>query len=290
MKQTLVTTTHSPRRRLGWPTKLAVILVLLVATAAHSQGAALVDPASRVYTGTRGQIVEGRVRINNPAPSTLRLRLYLSDWTFDPMGQFLFTDVGTQDRSASDWVSFGTTNLELGPNQSIELPYTVSVPAGAEPGTHWTVLFAEGEPTNPMPGQAAAAISVRVGHIIYVQVPQLESDGAVMGLFGTPPSAPGQPYTVIAHYANLGNSAQGVEGVFTVRNERGEVVIEAAIERAVALPGIDRAFQIDIVGPLPAGNYTALIVLNFGDPERDVAGAMDFTLEEPLLELGASGP
>ena len=52
------------------------------------------------------------------------------------------------------------------------------------------------------------------------------------------------------------------------------------------LPGVDRAFQINVVGPLPAGNYTALVVLNYGSDEQDVAGAIDFTLTEPLLERG----
>ena len=178
----------------------------------------------------------------------------------------------------------------MGPNESANLENTQSVPADASSGTHWSVLFVESAPTDPEPGQAAATFSVRVGHIVYVNVPQLETDGAIIGMFGTPPSAPDGAYSIIAQYANTGNAAQGVDGTFTVRNQLGVSVIEAAIERSIVLPGLERAFQINVIGPLPAGNYTALVVLNYGDEERDVAGAIDFTLAEPLVEPSAPEP
>jgi hypothetical protein len=256
----------------------------LAATGLAQGGAALVDPASRLYQAAVGETITGSVRISNPAPVTLNLSLYLSDWSFDPIGQFTFSEPGTLERSASDWVSFSTPSLELGPNESAIVDYTVSVPADAASGTHWSVLFVESAPTDPQPGQAAATFSVRVGHIVYVNVPQLNSDGAIIGMFGTPPSAADGAYSIIAQYANTGNAAQGVDGTFTVRNELGQTVIEAAIERSIVLPGIDRAYQINVIGPLPAGNYTALVVLNYGNEEQDVAGAIDFTLTEPLLE------
>jgi len=253
-------------------------------------GAALVDPASKLYSAELGQSLSGSVRISNPGTTPLNLRLYLSDWGLDLGGQFTFADAGSQERSASGWVTFSTATLELAPNQTRQVPYTVDVPSDAEPGTYWTVLFAESEPTAPEPGQPSATVSVRVGHIIYVNIPELRSDGAIVGVFGDPPVTPSAPYVLIAQYSNLGNAAQGVEGTFELRNDRGETVIEAAIERSVVLPGSDRAFQVNVVGPLPAGNYTALVVLNYGDEERDVAGTYDFMLEEPLTEPGTQKP
>ncbi len=258
--------------------------------AAQGGGAALVDPSSKLYQASRGETVSGHMNVSNPGETPLNLRLYLSDWNFDLGGQFTFADMGTQARSVSDWIAFESPILELEPRQSVTVPYTVTVPADAEPGTHWGVLFVESEPSDPVPGQTAATFSVRVGHIVYVNVPGGISEGAIVGVFGQPPSEAGRPYTIIAQYANLGELAQGVEGEFTVRDQTGETVIEAAIERSVVLPGGERAFQINVLGPLPAGNYTALVVLSYGDEVRDVAGAHDFTLTEPLVEPAATGP
>lgn len=278
-----------PRTRALWSAATAALLVALqvLACAVAQGGAALMDPASALYRGTAGESIAGTVRITNPTAAPLSLRLYLSDWSFDTAGQFTFTDPGTLERSASDWLTVTATTLDLAPNETVNLPYTIAVPAGVAGGTYWSVIFAESEPSDPEPGQATATFSVRVGHIVYVNVPVLESTGAIVGMFGTPPATPDGAYTIIAQYANTGNAAQGVEGTFSVRNEQGETVIEAAIERTVVLPGVDRAFQINVVGPLPAGNYTALVVLDYGDEEQEVAGAIDFALDEPLLERGA---
>lgn len=258
--------------------------------AAQGGGAALVDPSSKLYQATGGETVSGTVNVSNPGNSPLNLRLYLSDWNIDLAGQFTISEVGTEDRSASDWIAFDSPTMELAPGESVALPYTVTVPTDAEPGTHWSVLFVESEPSDPVPGQTAATFSVRVGHIVYVNVPGASSEGAVVGVFGQPPAEPGRPYTIIAQYANTGGLAQGVEGEFTVRDQTGERVIEATIERSVVLPGGERAFQINVVGPLPVGNYTALVVLDYGDSEQEVAGAHDFTLTEPLTEPAATTP
>lgn len=281
----MTTIINSHHKRL---TAVGVMLVFLITTAAAlaQGGAALIDPASKLYFANPGESLSGSVSISNPAQTALRLRLSLSDWKLDLAGQFTFSDSGTLERSASGWVTFTTTSLDLAPNENHALSYTVNVPADSEPGTYWTVLFAEGEPSEPEPGQSSATVSVRVGHVIYVNVPELISEGAVVGIFGDPPSAPERPYMIMAQYANTGNVAQGVEGAFVVRNDQGETVIDAVIERSVVLPGSDRVFQINVVGPLPAGNYTALVVLNYGDEDRDVAGTHDFVLEQPLAEPG----
>lgn len=269
---------------------LACAALALAGMATAQGGAALVDPASIVYKPQRGETVTGTVRLSNPGTTALGLRLYVSDWTMNMTGQFEFADPGTLERSASTWLSLPASKVELGPRESRAIDYTLSVPEDATDGTHWTVIFAESEPTAPEPGQPTAAISVRVGHIVYVNLPGYESAGEVLGLFGDPPAEPGRPYTVVAHYANAGNVAQSVAGSFTLRNSRGEVVRDAEIERSIVLPASERLFIIDVYGPLEPGNYTALVVLNYGDEERDVAGSLDLALDEALTTTAGTDP
>jgi hypothetical protein len=278
-----------PRRprtfRRPWSAR-ALALAALALGIALAQSAAVVDPPSVVLQAQPGARVEGAVRFTNPGGDALPLRLYLSDWTFDDVGNFVFEDVATTHRSASAWLSFQPTALEVAPSASEVVRYDLTVPEGLAPGTYWTVLFAESEPGDPTPGQPSAAISVRVGHIVYVQVPPLTIDGAILGIFGAPPTADVPRYRMLVQYANTGDGAQGVEGQLSVRDARGEPVIEAAIDRQVVLPESTRVFQIDLVGPLPAGDYTALVVLDYGDDELEVAGTHDFTLREDLPALG----
>ena len=261
---------------------LALAAAALLWGGARAQSAAVVDPASTLHRAQPGETVEGAARFTNPGDGPLPLRLYLSDWSFDAVGNFAFAEPGSTARSASGWLSFAPTAVEVPPSGSSVVRYTVAVPEDAGPGTHWAVLFAESEPSAPEPGQPAAAISVRVGHIVYVNVPPLASEGAIRGIFGEPPTEAFPAYRLLVQYANTGNAAQGVEGTLSVRDERGEAVIEAAVDRQVVLPGSERVLQFNLVGPLAAGNYTALVVLDYGAEDVEIAGTHDFALAEDL--------
>lgn len=270
---------HGARR--PWATIALLALALLPGMAA-AQGAAIVDPASAVHVASAGGVVEASFRIMNPTANALTVRLYLSDWGFNPVGDFTFADPGTQPSSASDWVVFDPPTAVVPPNSGIDVAYTVAVPPDAEPGSHWSVLFVETEPSAPEPGQPTATFSVRVGHIVYVNVGQGESSGAILGIFGEPPVAATDPYRLYVQYANTGNVVQGLEGRLSLRDRTGAVVLESDLERQVVLPGSERAVRVNLYGPLPAGDYTALVVLDYGDADVEVAGAYDLALEIDL--------
>lgn len=280
---------HMMRTYKRTSTRLARLMVAatlcgLISFTLAQGGAALVDPSSKLYSGVPGEVIATNLRLSNPGPIPIRLRLYTSDWRMGITGSFEFFDVGQVERSASTWIDYGDTAVELAAYETRVIPYTLTIPTNVEAGTHWSVIFAEGEPSDPVPGQSAASVTMRVGHVIYVNVPDLHSSGQIVGMFGTPSGEQGGPFTVIAQYLNNGNAAQGVGGNFTLRDDTGTVVMEAPLTRGIVLPHSERAFQISVNGPLPAGFYTALVVLNYGDEERDVAGTFDFLLAEPLAE------
>lgn len=271
------------RDRRPYRTLSIVAWFALALAVAHGQGAAMVDPASQVHVAAPGEAVAGSVvRVTNPTESMLRLRVYLSDWTLDMAGQFTFADVGTLEAGASNWITFQPSVLEIAPRTTVEVRYDIQVPADAAPGTHQSVLFVETEPARAEPGMIATTFSVRVGHVIYVNVPPLVKEGAISAIFGEPPVTAGEPYRMTVLYVNSGNSAQGVEGRLVVTDASGIAVIETDIERTIVLPASERAFSINLIGPLPAGDYTALVVLDYGDAEREVAGTLDFRLPEGL--------
>lgn len=273
---------HDSRRYLAAPlTFFAMVSAFaLLAPFAHGQGAAMVDPASAVHVAAPGEAIAGTVRVTNPMEEVLRLRVYLSDWTLDPVGQFTFADVGTLAASASTWITFSPSVLDIEPHATVEVRYEVVVPAEAGAGTHQSVLFVETEPSEAVPGQMAATFSVRVGHVVYVNVPPLVTEGAITAIFGEPPTTAGEPYHLTVLYENRGNAAQGVQGTLRVSDDQGATAIETDIERTVVLPDGMRAFEINLHGLLPGGTYTALVVLGYGDAEREVAGSFDFVMPD----------
>lgn len=259
-------------------------LFVLLLSIGFSQSAVMIDPPAILLNAQPAQEINRSVTVVNPTPTALRIRLYLSDWEFDPSGGPNYLDVGQVERSASNWIRFTPSQVELAPGESAEVRYTINVPVAVEQGTHWSMLFFEAEPIDVTPGESLATFSVRIGHTIYVNVAPIQKSGRITGIFDQVPSEAGEPYRFIVQYLNDGNAAYGLEGRFELRDMMGEVAMNFPITRDIVLPGAPRILIVELEGPLDAGQYTALFILNYGDEDIDVAGDKSFVLTEPLYE------
>jgi hypothetical protein len=257
-------------------------LVLTLALSALAQSTLGVEPPVLLKEAKPGESLTQTLKVYNVGTRSVRVRASLGDWTYDPMGKIQFLPPGSVKESASPWATFSPAEFLLEAKASTTLTYTLTVPKNAAPGTHWGVLFLESEDPNPPPGVPLATFRVRMAHIFYVNLPPLTTSGRVAGIVPSPPKGPQDPFRFALQYQNTGNTAQKLSGRFEVRDATGRKVAEVPIEEVVVLPGQTRILPITLVGPLPAGNYTALAVLNYGDPSRDVAADLPFTLKSPL--------
>jgi hypothetical protein len=249
-----------------------------------SQSAVEVSPPVLLHEGGQAAPVDAAFAVKNPTNATLLVRVSLSDWHYLADGTPNYLEAGSLPRSLAPFVTFNPAEVRLEPGASSEVRYTVELPATAEPGSYWGVLFMEAEDPDPVPGFTLARFSVRVGHVVYVNVPPLAPDGQIVGIFGEPPSAPDDAYTLQVQYANTGNAVQRLDGYVELRDGQGQVLFHEELPPLVSLPGdvVGRTFSV--YGPLEPGNYTALVVYNYGDETIDVAADYPFALEQALLE------
>ncbi len=270
--------------------KRAFPLLLTLALSALAQSTLGVEPPVLLKEAKPGETLTQTLRIHNVGTRPVRVRASLGDWTYDPMGKIQFLPVGTLKESASPWATFAPAEFLLEAKASRPLTYTLTVPKEAAPGTHWGVLFLEAEDPNPPPGVPLATFRVRMAHVFYVNIPPLTSSGRITGIVPSAPQKPQDPFRFALQYQNTGNTAQKLSGRFEVRDTSGRKVAEVLIEEEVVLPGQVRILPIALVGPLPVGNYTALAILNYGDPSKDVAADLPFTLRTPLAAPPAPPP
>ncbi|MEX2501082.1 MAG: hypothetical protein WD336_01790, partial [Trueperaceae bacterium] len=85
-------------------------------------------------------------------------------------------------------------------------------------------------------------------------------------------------------------SVQELDGFVEVRPLDGGNELRIPIEQVRVLPGSERLVTRRLLGPLAAGDHLALVVLNYGDPDVDVAGETVFTLDEALPDPRAGAP
>jgi hypothetical protein len=265
---------------------LASALVALACSIAFgwsaAQGAVGLYPPALLHRLNPGASVTVDLSVDNPGDSALDLRVYPEDWSFDPQGRTTFYPPLSLPESASGWLSFAPSEFGLPARSGERVTYTLDVPPGTPPGTYWGVLFVEAENPETTPGQTLATFRIRTGHTFYVEVPPVELGGEIVGIFGQPPATPDGPYQLAIQYANTGTGLQVLSGSIDLRDAEGTSLITIPIEQIAALPQSVRGLSAEMYGPLPAGDYFALVVINYGDETTDVAGEYFFRLDEPL--------
>jgi hypothetical protein len=263
-----------------------VLVVLAMATLGlvASQSAVEVSPPVLLHEGGQAAPVDAAFAVKNPTDAALLVRVSLSDWHYLADGTPNYLAAGSLTRSLAPFVTFNPAELLLEPGETGEVRYTAELPATAEPGTYWGVLFMTAEDPDPEPGFELARFSVRVGHVVYVNVPPLAPEGQIVGIFGEPPSDPADGYALQIQYANTGNAVQRLDGYVELRDGQGQVLFHEELPPQVSLPGDIVGRTFDVYGPLDPGNYTALVVYNYGDETIDVAADYPFALEQALVD------
>lgn len=268
--------------------KICSTLLVLIAHISLSSGLAqsmlAVEPPSALVNAKPGQVVTLNIKVGNPRKEPTKVRISMGDWKFNQAGNISYQAVGTVPESSSAWTTLSASEIDL-PGNSIEtVRYTVKVPPDAKSGTHWGMIFFGGDISKPQPGMAGTSMSMRVAHTFYVNVGEITRSGKIAGIFSKLPTDPSLPVQVAVQYQNTGNAAQNVGGKFEIRDSSGKAVISGVFEVNTVLPGTARTFTVNIPGPMPAGAYTVLAILNYGDKETDVAGEGSFKLKTALIE------
>jgi hypothetical protein len=262
----------------------ALLLACMGGGLASAQRMLSVDPPVSLYRAQAGDTIDGVVTVANSGDTRARVRMALSDWRYLEDGSPEYPAAGTLERSVTPWITFNPAEVTLDANGKATIRYTIAVPKDAAAGSHWGVLFAVGVDPTPVPGVPLATFNVRVGHVIYVNVPPENPEGEITGIFGVPPKSPDGDYTLAIQYANTGNVAQRLNGYLELRNAAGKTLWHEEFPLRVTLPGETNVRLYHVLGPLPAGAYSALVVYNYGDPTKDVAGEYSFVLDTALTE------
>ncbi|MFF1877156.1 WxL protein peptidoglycan domain-containing protein [Leifsonia sp. NPDC058230] len=101
------------------------------------------------YTINPGSKVDDALVVSNHGDTALELGIYAADGYTTESGQFDLVVGGAKSVSIGDWVHGGTDHITVAPGQSVDYPFTVTVPKNATPGDYAggivTSLAQEGE-------------------------------------------------------------------------------------------------------------------------------------------------
>lgn len=267
-------------RHLGLALLCAAIAAAWLAPA-HAQNTVAVDPSGKLLQGQPGQTLNGTVHIDNPMKDAVAVQTSIQDFGYNDKGELTFHPAGTFPTSAASWITVNPASLTVQGSGSAPVRYSVTIPQNASPGTHWAVVFFEtGNANPPTTGKTLATFKVRVGFVVYVNVGSGTTGGRIAGIVGQR-TRPFQ-YQFAIQYLNSGNLVSLLNGTVDVRNAAGDTVVTIPIKRVVALPGSVHLITARMVGPLPAGDYNALVVFDANNQSKQIAGQYPFHLAQAL--------
>jgi hypothetical protein len=241
-------------------------LAVLLPHGAQAQSGVGMSPPRVELSAQPGAQLNQSVLIDNPSGlSALQVTASLSDVLLQPDGKMLYLPPGSHPGSPVAWLEVNPLSLVLEPGAAQEVNYTINVPSDAEAGTYWTILFFESEA--PDSGRPAEGIGihtrVRVGHIIYVDVGQVDRTGEIEGFrYQAEGSEPASSIRIM--FRNTGNGLVRAAGHVELRAPAGNVLHSLEVSPTATFPGYASEIAALLPEPLESGEYLVLAVLDYG--------------------------
>ena len=181
--------------------------------------------------------------------------------------------------SLAQWIKFNQSKVALTPEQVVEFNYSIEVPADAEAGGHYGVIFFATQPPKAEEDQSQISISSMIGSLILAKVPGTIIEKGFLESFKANRIYLKLPATFQVRISNLGNVHFKPRGDITIKGmfggESDKIQLNQA--RGNVLPDSIRKFE-EKWNPekIIIGRYTADLRVVYGESEKTLSGQIVF--------------
>lgn len=181
--------------------------------------------------------------------------------------------------SLAQWIKFNQSKVALTPEQVVEFNYSIEVPADAEAGGHYGVIFFATQPPKAEEDQSQISISSMIGSLILAKVPGTIIEKGFLESFKANRIYLKLPATFQVRISNLGNVHFKPRGDITIKGmfggESDKIQLNQA--RGNVLPDSIRKFE-EKWNPekIIIGRYTADLRVVYGESEKTLDGQVVF--------------
>lgn len=277
---------------------VAVILGGLALIGRPTHATTLVPP-SLEFSVKPGDTVSSTLKLFNETAGTLQLFSSTAAFTAkDTTGTPKFA-VDPDSKDLSSWVTIATGPFSLQPNERIEVPITIKVPANADPGGHYAAVFFGDTP--PVIEGSGVSVQTKIGTLIILTVQgQINEVANLQSFTATGKNVLTRPpvnFKVLVN--NQGNVHVRPEGTISIHNMFGGQTATLVLNssRGAVLPNSTREFDIQWAKGLTTtksgnffraigdewnnfglGSYTASLSMTYGVNQQVLTGEYRFTI------------
>jgi hypothetical protein len=211
---------------------------------AQPAAALTVSPVKVEVSGDPGQTLVGEIELFNEQVETKNL--FSSVENFEPSGDTGSPKFVGGESGLATWVAV-TDRTVVEPSKTVKLPYSITIPADAEPGGYFAaIFFSESNPESEQGGNVS--IGGKLGVLILLRVNGDIKEAAGISNFGFDGESRWRtqlPITFVYRFKNDGADRVVPRGDIVIKNTFGSVVttLPANVNEGSVLPNSIRKFS-----------------------------------------------
>lgn len=262
-------------------TVIISILALCFTSKGYAQLGISVSPPRVYYTIDPGQTGVNDIVITNVSDNnTLELSITLGDWMYNEYGENIMYPADSLKNSCAGWVNImGSSYLSLKPKQSETIKVAITVPPNVSDTitTHTAMLYVT--QMNPIDDVNEHGANIKVSVRSGIKLFQRTSAPRHNKIDIRNLSLNKTENAIFLEFKNEGNVwIDGSVGSYLFNKATGK---EIALENIMyyTMPNDLRILKIPLPANIEKGNYTATVMIDYGDSNNIEAAELEFTYE-----------
>jgi hypothetical protein len=246
---------------------LCGLLLCLTALAGHAHAQSLgLAPAQVVETFKPGVPFQFDLSTVNSGDTAVDMHVEITDFWYDEKNEKVFSSPGTSPRSAANWIQFVPDHFEVGPHGTQKMKAIVTPPSDAK-GGYYAVLFVTSKPQLSFPKSDGKGVftSMRIGCLVLLRAEGTGEYKIELSNEKVTPPADAHGLSVDFELLNASNTHVFPVARVAVLDASRKLVAKAESEEKRFLPGQKNSMHVEWAGKLPAGNYTAVLTVAYGE-------------------------
>ena len=247
--------------------------------AAHAQSLGLA-PAQVVEKFKPGVPFEFDLSTMNSGDTPVDMHVEITDFWYNEKNEKVFSSAGTSPRSAANWIQFVPDHFEVAAHGSQKMKAIVTPPADAR-GGYYATLFIQSKPQLSFPKSDGKGVftSMRIGCLVLLKAEDSEEYKIEVSNVKLTPPADTRGLSVDFDLLNASNTHVFPVARVAILDANRKLVAKGESEEKRFLPGQKNSMHVEWSGKLPAGNYTAVLTVAYGE-DRIETQQMTFTVAQ----------
>ena len=247
------------------PACLLLLAVTCWPTGSPAQSLGL-SPGEVRETFTPGVPFEIALATNNEGTTPVEMSVQIADFWYNEKNEKVFPTPGSSPRSAANWIQFVPEHFEVPVHGSQKMRAIVTPPSDAK-GGYYAVLFVQSKPQLSFTKSNGQGVytNMRLGCLVLLAADKTENLKVELSDVRVSPPSATQGLDLSFDLLNDSNShVFPVARVAIVDAEKKLVAKAQSLEKRY-LPGQKDSMHVNWTGSLPAGNYTAILTVTYGE-------------------------